>query len=62
MATKKRRRRTRKAKGKVRVKQSMQLKQKTDTTANDTLNKVRGRLPADAGANFKVTIKKKKKH
>lgn len=61
MAVKSRKRKTRKAKGKVKVKQSVQLRQKNDTTSNDSLKKVKSRPPSDAGANFKVTIKKKRK-
>lgn len=59
MATvkKRRRRRTRKRKGKVKVTQKAEIRQKSDTTKLDT---IQGRLPADAGANFKITIKKKR--
>ena len=60
--TKKRRRRssgkkTRKRKGKVKVTQKAEIRQKSDTSKVDT---IRGRLPSDAGVNFKVTIKKKR--
>lgn len=61
MTTRKRRRRnskrTRKRKGKVKVTQKAEIRQKTDSTRTDT---IRGRLPSDAGVNFKITIKKKK--
>ena len=61
MAIKSRKRKPRKAKGKVKVKQSVRLRQKNDTTSNDGLKKVASRPPSDAGANFEVTIKKKRK-
>ena len=61
MATRKRRKRsskrTRKRKGKVKVTQKAEIRQKSDTTRLDS---IQGRLPADAGANFKITIKKKR--
>ena len=61
MAVKKRRKRnskrTRKRRGKVKVTQKAEIRQKTDSAKIDT---IRGRLPSDAGVNFKITIKKKK--
>lgn len=57
MASKKGTNRTRKRKGKVKVTQKAVIRQKSDTTRLDT---IQGRLPADAGANFKITIKKKR--
>lgn len=56
-AKKRRRRTTRKRKGKVKVTQKAEIRQKSDTTKLDT---IQGRLPADVGANFKITIKKKR--
>lgn len=60
MATKKRRRKTKKRKGKVKVTQKAEIRQKSDTTANDTIKKAKTQLPRDNGANFKITIRKKK--
>lgn len=59
MATKKRRRRTRKRKGKVKITQKAEIRQRSDSTANDTIKKAKTQLPRDNGANFKITIKKK---
>lgn len=55
-AKKKRRRRTRKRKGKVKVTQKAEIRQKSDSTRLDT---IQGRLPADAGLNFRIKIKPK---
>lgn len=60
MVSKKRRRRTKKRKGKVKVTQKAEIRQKSDTTANDTIKKAKTQLPRDNGANFKITIRKKK--
>jgi len=59
MATKKTRRKTRKRKGKVKVSQKAKIRQKNDTTANDSIKKAKAQLPRDNGANFKITIRKK---
>lgn len=55
-AKKRRRRRTRKRNGKVKVTQKAEIRQKSDTTKLDT---IQGRLPADAGLNFRIKIKPK---
>lgn len=55
-AKKRHRRRTRKRKGKVKVTQKAEIRQKRDTTKLDT---IQGRLPADAGLNFRIKIKPK---
>ena len=60
MATKKRRRKTRKRKGKVKVTQKAEIRQKSGTTSNDTIRKAKTQLPRDNGANFKITIRKKR--
>lgn len=60
MTTKKRKRnggKTRKRKVKAKITQSAQIRQKRDTTNVDT---IKGRLPSDAGVNFKVTLNKKR--
>ena len=59
MATKKTRRKTRKRKGKVKVTQKAKIRQKNDTTTNDSIKKAKAQLPRDNGANFKITIRKK---
>ena len=58
MATK--RKRKRRAKGKVKVRQSMQIKQKSDTTLNDSTKKAESKVYHDNGANFKVRLKRKR--
>lgn len=60
MATKNRRRKTRKRKGKVKVSQSVAIKQKSDTTTNDSIQKAKTQLYRDNGANFKITVRKKR--
>lgn len=55
-AKKRSRRRTKKRKGKVKVTQKAEIRQKSDTTKLDT---IQGRLPADAGLNFRIKIKPK---
>ena len=57
MATKLRRNRTRKRNGKVKITQKEKIRQKNDSSKIDS---VQGRLPADAGFNFRVKIKPKK--
>ena len=59
MSAKKRRRKTKKRKGKVKVTQKAEIRQRSDSTANDTIKKAKTQLPRDNGANFKITIKKK---
>lgn len=59
MATKKNR--TRKRKGKVKIAQNAVIRKKShNTAANDTIRKARTQLPRDNGANFKITIRKKR--
>ena len=60
MATKKRRRRSRKRKGKVKITQKAQIRQKSDTTSTDSVPKAKTQIYRDNGANFKITIKKKR--
>ncbi len=58
---KKTRRKTKKARGRVKVKQSVQLRHKGDTASVDTARKAPAKtVVLDNGANFKITIRKKK--
>lgn len=59
-AKKRRKRRTRKRKGKVKVTQKAEIRQKSDTTATDSISKAKTELYRDNGANFKITIRKKR--
>lgn len=61
MATKKRRRRkSGKSKGKVKVTQNVKVRQKNDTTSTDSVPKASTMLYRDNGANFKITVRKKR--
>lgn len=59
-AKKKRRRKTRKRKGKVKVTQKAEIRQKSDTTRLDSIPKAKTELHRDNGANFKITIRRKR--
>lgn len=60
MATKKRGNKPKKHKAKVKIAQNAVIRKKKNVAANDTIKKARTQLPRDNGANFKITIKKKR--
>ena len=60
MATKKRGNKPKKRKAKVKIAQNAVIRKKKNVAANDTIKKARTQLPRDNGANFKITIKKKR--